>query len=829
MSDPLIVKFNWSTKRKETLRNKAPTCTDTCTSGISKMPSNAAKSRKKKKDTNPQGYKEYLVTDALRNKDNYKQRSAFMTNREKEEQKEKWKNAKKAQRERKNKGTTKPVQSKHIKDMTVAERRKYLSLKKQESRKKMTSQKKVSTRKKETKRRRIEREETNQELRKSTTPVKDTCNITSPPSRSTIHRKTVAVKEALPNSPRTFAKVMANIIDNASPSKQVEIGKRGVKRKLEDTFVIRSLKHTIKELKSTGMSEEYRHHYNTIAYACQRISKYGSNSKVASRVASSLGIGKYMRQKMKRKASLPTLSLRKKKRNAISEDLSKKVKDHWLSDQISHVVPLKKRVKKGQPLHVLDSSYMQSYQQFRKANPDVKIGYVSFIKLKPSYVRPLKALERSVCCCIRCENIQIILKVLRKQLKSSSEIKSIHDLSKATMCPYKEPGFPAKACADRTCPGCGPDNLKMLYAPLVQKDGDVEVECNQWKVTKEMKLIKTKGQKKPVQKEVKSLKLVSSKYSHRELLTKLVTDMKLFSAHLFRAAWQQEQFKLSKENMPPKSAVLVVDFAENYACAMQDEVQSYHWAQAQVTIHPVMAYINDKDVTSMPTHTQAVYCLTDDPKHDAAAVHAFMGVTNRFLQEKHGITSEVVFSDCCAAQYRGKTSLADISLSKQDSNMTLSRHYFESSHGKSAADGLAAIVKHAATLAVTRRQTIIRNATEFHEFCNENIKEVGQSVFASREQTYKSASREFFLIHPDEIKRIRDDRDIKPLKGIMKIHSVLPTGIPYQLKTRVLSCFCDYCYHGQGQGCENVSVVGEWVTSMLKPVHASCRLLHCIL
>ena len=34
---------------------------------------------------------------------------------------------------------------------------------------------------------------------------------------------------------------------------------------------------------------------------------------------------------------------------------------------------------------------------------------------------------------------------------------------------------------------------------------------------------------------------------------------------LFRAAWQQSQLKQCKESMPAKSAVVIIDYAENYS------------------------------------------------------------------------------------------------------------------------------------------------------------------------------------------------------------------------------------------------------------------------
>ena len=53
---------------------------------------------------------------------------------------------------------------------------------------------------------------------------------------------------------------------------------------------------------------------------------------------------------------------------------------------------------------------------------------------------------------------------------------------------------------------------------------------------------------------------------------KAASLMKLYSGHLFRAAWQAKQFQIIKENIPPSTAVVVIDFAENYTCSLNDEI-----------------------------------------------------------------------------------------------------------------------------------------------------------------------------------------------------------------------------------------------------------------
>ena len=81
------------------------------------------------------------------------------------------------------------------------------------------------------------------------TPTK-TAALKSPPSKATMHRKIAKIKEKLPSSPRTFAAVVSNLVEKASPSKKAELEKRGVVRKLQDSLAMASLKRTIREIKA---------------------------------------------------------------------------------------------------------------------------------------------------------------------------------------------------------------------------------------------------------------------------------------------------------------------------------------------------------------------------------------------------------------------------------------------------------------------------------------------------------------------------------------------------------------------------------------------------
>lgn len=795
----------------------------------------ASCSRKKMKESNPQKYKSYLRKDAERKRRDYLIKAASQTEKQKEEQRQKWRDSKRNQRQHDQQKRGRPREKVKVKDMNVEQRREYDRERRRYSRAKQSRQKQQATRERETKRRKLSRSDKVDDHvdvcmpSMPTTPTQDRLDPAEQPSTcssslSTIYRKKNKAKSMLPKSPRSFAAVVEKIITDATPRKQKEMEKRGIKRKLGDEFeTVRSIQATVGEMK-TKMTEEKRQRYNLIMHACTKTAKYRN----AKQIASFLGFGGKVKRKIQGFRKQKVTLTRKRRKDATDQQTVEKVQNHWYSEGISRIVPLKKKVKKGKPLYVLETSYTGAYKKFKACNPNVKIGYITFLKLRPKNVRHLKAMERSVCCCQKCENVQLKLKALNKTVKQYARddlvLADIDDLSDKTLCTYDKNTYPKKACVERNCSRCSTSSVSHWYRPLFGQLKDEVVEFHEWSNEKHKKLIKVKGKEKPEEKVLSSLRLVTRKAPFKELVGLLESAMKLLSGHLFRAKWQAQQYRLSKEIMPGKSAVLVADFAENFACSMNNEVQSYHWAQSQVTIHPIMAHINDTSNPHAPTHTESIYAITDDPQHDAAAVDTFLTIAFNFLKDKYGIKSVTLWSDCAASQYRSKTSFADMTFVQQKTGLKLSRHFFEPSHGKSEADGLAAVVKHAATLAVTRDQSIIRNAEEFYRFCQNNLATVGAGIFHSREQKYRSAGRKFFLVSPEDINRDRPERSVQPVKGTMSIHSVLPTGSAYKLQLRKLSCCCSNCYIGQNskesKNCLNTEIVDEWSLHELKPVHS---------
>ena len=63
--------------------------------------------------------------------------------------------------------------------------------------------------------------------------------------------------------------------------------------------------------------------------------------------------------------------------------------------------------------------------------------------------------------------------------------------------------------------------------------------------------------------------------------------------HCFIAKKQSEFLRVKKDSLKFDEAVLIQYFAENYSFVVQDCAQSYHWNNAQATIHSsVLYYLN---------------------------------------------------------------------------------------------------------------------------------------------------------------------------------------------------------------------------------------------
>ncbi len=133
----------------------------------------------------------------------------------------------------------------------------------------------------------------------------------------------------------------------------------------------------------------------------------------------------------------------------------------------------------------------------------------------------------------------------------------------------------------------------------------------------------------------------------RMLLDELKDEAKPFVEHLFNKDWQNRAeeliMKLKADEVPG-----VYDFAENFKCAHQREVQSAYYSHDSATLHPVVLYYNC--LNCLKTVRESIVLMSDDLTHDYHLIHAFQkNITLHLSQTTRGlqIATFYQFSDGC--------------------------------------------------------------------------------------------------------------------------------------------------------------------------------------
>ena len=104
------------------------------------------------------------------------------------------------------------------------------------------------------------------------------------------------------------------------------------------------------------------------------------------------------------------------------------------------------------------------------------------------------------------------------------------------------------------------------------------------------------------------------------LIDLLMKEASSMAEHSFLASWNCWQYKLAKRNIEG-DVILMHDFAQNYLCQHQREVQGLHWHHEQVTVMPTVAHYICSTCKGLVTHE--IVHVSDDLKHDAHLVKVF--------------------------------------------------------------------------------------------------------------------------------------------------------------------------------------------------------------
>ena len=435
--------------------------------------------------------------------------------------------------------------------------------------------------------------------------------------------------------------------------------------------------------------------------------------------------------------------------------------------------------KKGSsmPKKVLTRSMADLFSDFKKKNPEVKMSFSTFKRRRPPHIVLSSSRKFLQCLCEKCTNAMLLMSVINSELPRDSRIANVETLVNKTLCESV-----SKLCIERECSSCGVDALFSSFEEQIS-DLSKERKWSCWEKTERC-----------------SKDLVFRHSSVSEILSLLKQNVFLLSKHLKVAQWQRKQYQLLQANLPKGHAVCTVDFAENYLCKFQNEVQSAHWSYKQVTVHPCVFHYRCDKPSCYKVITEYFVILSDVLKHDNAFTRLIFDLCISKLKS-YGITAFHIFSDGFSSQYKSRYTMRDLlALQSKHPSIFLSRHYFGSNHGKSLCDSCGGTVKNVATRAVLSGSSIIQSAAELFDFCCDKM-----TVTDSGDCSSHQSLRSFHLVSPEDI--VSFESSVKAVKGIQAVHCVNPISTG-KINVKHLSCFCEICLIGEEGECNNVQFTG---------------------
>jgi hypothetical protein len=282
--------------------------------------------------------------------------------------------------------------------------------------------------------------------------------------------------------------------------------------------------------------------------------------------------------------------------------------------------------------------------------------------------------------------------------------------------------------------------------------------------------------------EFKRMQIVNVEESKGDFVKRMQKDLTDFRQHIIRVKAQYEQSRLLKEELPADHAICHMDFAENYSCSFADEIQTAYFDKSTVTLHPVVVYFRHHETGEVKHKSNVI--ISNETAHTATTVFAIMKKVVNVVKEILPSCKMIHYmTDSPTSQYRNRQIFSIVANhDKIFSGIQAAWLYFEAGHGKGPCDGVGGTAKRLADMAVRSHKAVIQNAEDFFKWGkgqeNSNLK----YIFVDKSEC-------------DEAKLEISDMTVKPLKGTLQIHAVVPLG-DGKIATRETSCYCEKCFSG---------------------------------
>ena len=207
--------------------------------------------------------------------------------------------------------------------------------------------------------------------------------------------------------------------------------------------------------------------------------------------------------------------------------------------------------------------------------------------------------------------------------------------------------------------------------------------------------------------------------SIRDLLEEFDVKWAKFAVHHYCTRQQQGYIKKIKEEARANgTAVIQMDFAENYSLIVQHEIQQAHWTTPQATIFTV-------HITVDKTIQHSLAFVSDHLDHNIDFVHAAQSVIVQFIRHRYSTVKRVNYiTDGAPQHFKSNKSMLNLTYHESDFGIPAAWTFSATAHGKGPVDGIGAALKYRATRRVLsgRRTDAILTPQELYQFASTDTK-----------------------------------------------------------------------------------------------------------
>ena len=337
-------------------------------------------------------------------------------------------------------------------------------------------------------------------------------------------------------------------------------------------------------------------------------------------------------------------------------------------------------------------------------HPCEKVGLSKFCELRPQHIKTFDEMPHNVCVCVYHENVRLLLIALNQitGLKTN-----FGEFVAQVTCDENH-----KDCIDRSCLVC--KNFLSEFEP-----NQVE-ECNlayyQW------------------QAQDKRMEKVLLQSSPKQIFEELEHQLKYFLIHRYVKKQQSKVFDALVSSCNHEKVVLQLDFSENASLIDQNEIQAAHWNHDQVTLFTGHAWI-DFDCK------ESFVIVSNDLNHTKDAVYAFVSYILEYLKKQYPSLKIVdIWSDGAASQFKQRYLFANLYPWQEQFSITISWHFFATSHGKGAVDGIGGTVKRSVWRHIKSTSIGLENAEAYSNLASKRNPNI-HIKFISKEKVQTEAKK----------------------------------------------------------------------------------------